>query len=369
MSELLSEKLEELSVEEVSKIDQSEDEVVAAADAMSNVPGEGEKKKRRKKKPKKKKRKEGADNQELSDSDNCEESEDELMDDGNTKSSNQKALEKLMHEKTLVEYLDVEGKSKKEHKFWDTQPVPSVYEMFQGRASDSGPIDSPKKVADVQQTPLNLPSGFEWCCVDVQNESQRDELYTLLNENYVEDDDNMFRFDYSAAFLLWALCVPGYFKDWHAGIRNSKTGALYGFISAIPATVRVHKSPIKLAEINFLCVHKKLRAKRMAPVLIKEITRRVNMRDIWQAVYTAGVVLPKPVARCRYWHRSLNPKKLIEVRFSRLQPRMTMARTIKLYQVCFVMVSVPRLCCSLSPFIDFVQIFLLPQKDLFRHSF
>eukprot|EP00966_Prymnesium_polylepis_P050591 1171243-Prymnesium_polylepis.1 len=28
-----------------------------------------------------------------------------------------------------------------------------------------------------------------------------------------------------------------------------------------------------IVEVNFLCVHKKLRAKRLAPVLIKEITR------------------------------------------------------------------------------------------------
>lgn len=27
----------------------------------------------------------------------------------------------------------------------------------------------------------------------------------------------------------------------------------------------------------------------------------------------SGVVLPTPVGRCRYWHRSLNPKKLVEV--------------------------------------------------------
>ena len=33
-----------------------------------------------------------------------------------------------------------------------------------------------------------------------------------------------------------------------------------------------------------------------------------------------------------YWHRSLNPKKLIEVGFSHLGARMTMARTIKLYK-------------------------------------
>ena len=65
-----------------------------------------------------------------------------------------------------------------------------------------------------------------------------------------------------------------------------------------------------MVEINFLCVHKKLRTKRLAPVLIREITRRVNLFDIWQASYTAGVIIPTPLATCRYFHRSLNPKKL-----------------------------------------------------------
>lgn len=51
-----------------------------------------------------------------------------------------------------------------------------------------------------------------------------------------------------------------------------------------------------MTEINFLCVNKKLRSNRLAPVLIKEITRRVNRRDMWQAVYTAGVVIPTPFA-------------------------------------------------------------------------
>ena len=105
-----------------------------------------------------------------------------------------------------------------------------------------------------------------------------------------------------------------------------------------------------LVEINFLCVHKKLRAKRLAPVLIREITRRVNLtgifqvshippfphkvsHDMFQAVYTAGVVLPKPVGTCRYWHRSINPKKLIEVKFSHLSRNMTMQRHLKLYKL------------------------------------
>ena len=143
----------------------------------------------------------------------------------------------------------------------------------------------------------------------------------------------MFRFDYSPQFLHWALQPPGYVQEWHCGVRVSGTGKLVAFISAVPGTVRVRDQPLPVVEINFLCVHKKLRQKRLAPVLIKEITRRVNLHNIWQAVYTAGVVLPKPVAECQYWHRSLNPKKLIAVGFSHLAPRMTMARTLKLFKL------------------------------------
>jgi len=35
-----------------------------------------------------------------------------------------------------------------------------------------------------------------------------------------------------------------------------------------------------MVEINFLCVHKKLRSKRLAPVLIKEIIRRVSLTHV-----------------------------------------------------------------------------------------
>lgn len=54
---------------------------------------------------------------------------------------------------------------------------------------------------------------------------------------------------------------------------------------------------------------------------------------MWQAVYTAGVVLPKPVASCRYFHRLIKPKKLVEIGFTRLAARMNMARMVRLYQL------------------------------------
>jgi len=88
-----------------------------------------------------------------------------------------------------------------------------------------------------------------------------------------------------------------------------------------------------MVEVNFLCVHKKLRSKRLAPVLIKEITRRVHVTGNFQAVYTAGMKLPGQIASCRYFHRSLNPKKLVETGFSHIGRNSTLASMIKLYKL------------------------------------
>jgi len=85
-----------------------------------------------------------------------------------------------------------------------------------------------------------------------------------------------------------------------------------------------------MAEINYLCVHKKLRAKRLAPVLIKEITRRVNLTNVWQALYTAGAVIPTPLTTTTYFHRSINTKKLVEVGFNSLPMDTSMARYVKM---------------------------------------
>ncbi|EFJ44361.1 hypothetical protein VOLCADRAFT_106391 [Volvox carteri f. nagariensis] len=231
---------------------------------------------------------------------------------------------------TMLTQVEESRKAKEKYVFWETQPVTQFNE---GGEIEEGPIAAPRAVDDVQAQPYCLPDSFEWCVCNLNEDAVVQEVYELLSNNYVEDDDNMFRFKYSASFLKWCLLCPGHRLEWLIGVRVKASRKLVGFISAIPANIRVNTKTVAMVEINFLCVHKKLRAKRLAPVLIKEITRRVNKCDIWQAAYTAGVLLPKPVATCRYYHRSLNPRKLIDVGFSRLAPRMTMARTIKLFKL------------------------------------
>ena len=245
--------------------------------------------------------------------------------------------------------------TQKRHLFWETQPMPHDRREEDGTTTSTstavttgtnskessggemvtrnGPVVADKSVEEIRATPYNMPAGFEWVDLNIMEEGDRNDVYELSAENYVEDDDCLFRFDYSKEFLLWALTPPGYRTDFHVGVKSSKSGKLMALITAVPADIQIYTITKPMVEINFLCVHKKLRSKRLAPVLIKEITRRVNLAGMFQAVYTAGVVLPVPISSCRYYHRSLNPKKLVDIHFSRLHPRMTMARLIKLYKL------------------------------------
>ncbi|KAL3474664.1 Glycylpeptide N-tetradecanoyltransferase [Aspergillus californicus] len=225
--------------------------------------------------------------------------------------------------------LSLNGKNNKDmaaFKFWQTQPVPHFNEASDAAAA-GGPI---KRIdpAKVSKEPDALVEGFEWATLDLTNEDELRELWDLLTYHYVEDDNAMFRFRYSKSFLHWALMSPGWRKEWHVGVRATKSRKLVASICGVPTDVRVRGQKIKVTEINFLCIHKKLRSKRLAPVLIKEITRRCYLNGIYQAIYTAGVVLPTPVSSCRYYHRPLDWLKLYEVGFSPLPSGSTKARQI-----------------------------------------
>ena len=125
-----------------------------------------------------------------------------------------------------------------------------------------------------------------------------------------------------------ALKSPGWQKDWHVGVRTTKSKKLVACITAIPVDLRIRSNTVKASEVNFLCIHKKLRSKRLAPTLIKEVTRRCNVLGVYQAIFTAGIVLPKPVTSCRYFHRPLDWTKLYEVGFSHLPTGSSIQRQV-----------------------------------------
>jgi glycylpeptide N-tetradecanoyltransferase len=92
--------------------------------------------------------------------------------------------------------VSTESLEDKAHAFWDTQPMTQREAQFQ-----EGPVVPNKSKEEIRAEPLNMPTGFEWITLDIMHPEQRQELYTLLVNNYVEDDDALFRFDYSKEFL------------------------------------------------------------------------------------------------------------------------------------------------------------------------
>lgn len=95
------------------------------------------------------------------------------------------------------------GKNAKDmasYKFWQTQPVPKL----DGKKDhiEEGPfkIIDPDKVP---KEPSPLMEGFEWVTMDVTREEELKEVFELLDGHYVEDEEAMFRFNYSSSFLSW----------------------------------------------------------------------------------------------------------------------------------------------------------------------
>ncbi|ETV98122.1 hypothetical protein H310_08866 [Aphanomyces invadans] len=212
-------------------------------------------------------------------------------------------------------------------KFWRTQPVMSSddAELLQ----EHGYCDESIPVSSVRETPLKLPDGFVWSAFDIHNSDDVNDLYKFLAANYCEDSDGRFRSDYSVEFLVWALSSPQYVADWHVAIRHRTTGKLMAFFAGVYKVVRVHHDVAPTCETNFLCIHPKLRSKRLAPVLIKEMARRTKLQAVWRAVYTGSSHLPTPVATTQIYHRSLNTKKCVEVGFALCPPNVSLTSLIK----------------------------------------
>lgn len=237
----------------------------------------------------------------------------------------------------------------RKHEFWNTQPVIQAGEE---NPKTVGPLAPPRSVRDISSEPLVLPSTFEWWSPDFSREEDLEAVYVLLKDNYVEDRSSTFRFNYSIDFLRWALTPPGHIQDWNVAVRRKSDKMMLGFIAGTPIKLRMggpsqdaqeESEEVKLiCQIDFLCVVKQLRVKKLAPILIKEVTRRVNLCDIWQAVYTTGKNLPTPFSRGSYFHRLLNAEKVVGSKFSSIPSNLAkFSNPIKAMQAIYLLPKEP----------------------------
>ncbi|KAM0675068.1 hypothetical protein GVAV_001407 [Gurleya vavrai] len=182
------------------------------------------------------------------------------------------------------------------HRFWSTQPVNI------GDANSA--IEQPK---DLNENSIRLPGRFKFVDLTLND---IDKIHELLSFHYVEDDESTFRLLYSKEMLLWQFNNPCVKKNYLLGVERDDE--LFGFVFAIEHNLVIDNKIIKAISVNFLCVVKELRNKRLAPLIIKEITRRANVNGIYQAIFTGGIKLPFILTSARYYHRIIDRKTLVD---------------------------------------------------------
>ena len=216
-------------------------------------------------------------------------------------------------------------------KFWINQPVnKEEYSSF---------INGKVMILKQDILPHYLPDYLSWITLDITDDNTLNTVHQFLSENYITDVNKMYRLDYSKEFIRWSWMSPEYNKELHLGIvftnPMDKIPVLVGVVIGTPMNMNINKMNTKLVGINFLCIHEKLRNKQLAPLLIKEITRRSVLLNMDIALYTVAKKVTKPFSKCRFSNIYLNIKKLEECVFlphdypgAKLQSDLALALTV-----------------------------------------
>lgn len=112
-------------------------------------------------------------------------------------------------------------------------------------------IDGPLMDLKHEPEPVLLEDGLDWYEWDVDDDDDIHSLYELLRDNYVEDNDQLFRFDYQPSFLRWALKSPNWTPTLHVAVKqkHGHGGIIVGFISATVVNLLIRNKYLDLSII------------------------------------------------------------------------------------------------------------------------
>lgn len=187
------------------------------------------------------------------------------------------------------------------HNFWDKQPLCRTITEFN--------VES-----------IKLTEDFIWDnSVDLTDDMQCNEVVTFLNKHYSNDTNEKFRIKFTTDFIKWIVIGNRNPKDIHClALRVTKSKLMVGFICSYPITIQLQKNKLTTTEVNFLCVHKKLRCKNVCTLLIKELINICVHNNLKYAYFISNKLLPKPFSNCQIYHRALNVDLLYKTKFINL---------------------------------------------------
>jgi glycylpeptide N-tetradecanoyltransferase len=229
---------------------------------------------------------------------------------------------------------DAKEAAAKKHTFWDQQPMPNKFGE-EPPAGEAEPEMIDNKIAEnVSPDPIALDEelGLEWCDAAWGAASLQSICEQVFELSKTGEPEETTSFSPDTGFLVWSMNPPNMRRDWLVGIRQRDSGLLVGFICGLPMSACIGGAVVeKVMEIKNLYVHPAFRGKRLTPILISEVSRRVRQHNYCVALYTSSVTITRPLCKARFYQRPLNVVKLSAVRFKEVSRGQTLPRLQRRY--------------------------------------
>ena len=174
----------------------------------------------------------------------------------------------------------------------------------------------PIKATDVPDERSPLPPGFYWEELDIMDDAAMDEVVDFMNNHFVEDERGLFTINYNREKLRWGIGIPGYWKELHLTVRSEKNKKIMGLSLNYPKKYMIFGQQHKCTEGNIYAVHKALRQKRLAGILIGEALRVSRKKGAQISMYTSPHAIPTPVTTIHTYNRFINATRLCECMYT-----------------------------------------------------
>lgn len=155
-----------------------------------------------------------------------------------------------------------------------------------------------------------INNGFEFKTLGPKH---LDEIYGLINNHYMEDQNHITRLTFSKDFIYWYIkYIPTGFI---VGLILNKK--IVGMITALLIDMVINNNIVNIPYIDFLCIQTRIRGLGLAPLLIDELKNRLTKLNTKYALYSDNKAnrMFNYICQCQEFVIPINYSKLKNIGF------------------------------------------------------
>lgn len=206
-----------------------------------------------------------------------------------------------------MEYINTYPKTEKQaekhtYKYWDTQPVMRLNSII---GKDGIIEENLEKYGKIN---LNKKLYFK------MDDNDYGLIAKFISKIYSNESIHPYYKYYSAEHIKYILGTDHICFT----IRSKENDMILGLTLVQLRDYQINSNRLRLADVVFFTVIKKLRNKHLGSVMIKKLRDLLLEKGIKVGTFKTNLYIPKPFCTTRIHHRALNIKLLVNTNFTKL---------------------------------------------------